>query len=98
MEYISIPAIVVICYLVGELFKHCILKKKSKYKLLPVIVGITGGIVGLITFFISPELMFNVSSPILAISIGIVSGLASTGSNEAVKKLLKNQGDEDDEG
>ena len=97
MEYISIPTIVIICYLIGELFKHCILKKKSKYKILPVIVGITGGIIGLITFFISPELMFNVSSQILAISIGIVSELASTASNEAIKKLLKKVGDEKNE-
>lgn len=97
MEYISIPAIVIICYLIGELFKHCILKKKSKYKFLPMIVGISGGIIGLITYFVSPELMFNVTSPIVAISIGIVSGLASTGGNEAIKKILKKVGDEDNE-
>lgn len=89
MEYVGIPSIIIICYLVGEIFKLLILQKKSKYKYIPIVVGITGGILGLICYYISPNIVLNVESPIIAISIGILSGLASTGSNELIRQLIK---------
>lgn len=89
MEYVGIPSIIIICYLVGEIFKLLILKKKSKYKYIPIVVGITGGILGLICYYISPNIVLNVESPFIAISIGILSGLASTGSNQLIKQILK---------
>lgn len=89
MEYIGIPSIVIICYFIGEIFKLLIFKKKSKYKYIPIVVGISGGVLGLLSYFISPEMVFNVHSPIMALSIGIASGLASTGSNELLKKLIE---------
>lgn len=91
MEYVGIPSIIIICYLVGELFKLLILKKKSKYKYIPIIVGITGGILGVISYYISPNIVLNVESPLVAISIGILSGLASTGSNELIKQIIKKE-------
>lgn len=91
MEYVGIPSIIIICYLVGELFKLMILKKKSKYKYIPIIVGITGGILGVISYYISPNIVLNVESPLIAISIGILSGLASTGSNELIKQIIKKE-------
>lgn len=89
MEYVGIPSIIIICYLVGEIFKLLILKKKSKYKYIPIIVGITGGILGVISYYISPNIVLNVESPLIAISIGILSGLASTGSNELIKQIIR---------
>lgn len=89
MEYVGIPSIIIICYLVGEIFKLMILKKKSKYKYIPIIVGITGGILGVISYYISPNIVLNVESPLVAISIGILSGLASTGSNELIRQIIK---------
>ena len=88
MEYIGIPSIIVICYLVGEIFKLLILKKKSKYKYVPIIVGTTGGVLGILSYFISPNIVLNVDDPFIATSIGIVSGLASTGSHEIITKIL----------
>lgn len=91
MEITSIPVIAIICYLVGEFFKLVILKKKSRYKYVPVIVGSIGGVLGLMIYFISPELLFNATNPFTAITIGIISGLASTGGNELVKQILKKE-------
>ena len=94
MEMVSIPVITIICYLIGEFFKLVILRKKKRYKYIPVIVGGIGGTLGLIIYFISPELLFNTTNPFMAMAIGIVSGLASTGSNELVKQILRRKEDE----
>ena len=88
MQYIGIPSIIIICYLIGEISKLLILKKKKNYKYIPIIVGISGGILGLISYYISPEIVLNVKEPLIAISLGIISGLASIGSHEVIVKLL----------
>ncbi|MDE7263709.1 MAG: phage holin family protein [Anaeroplasmataceae bacterium] len=89
MEMVSIPVITIICYLAGEFFKLVVLRKKKRYKYIPIIVGGIGGGLGLIIYFNSPELLFNTRNPFMAIAIGIISGLASTGTNEVVKNLIK---------
>lgn len=88
MEYRGIPAIIIISYLIGEIFKLLILRKKKRYKYIPIIVGISGGVLGLVAYYVSPEIIINVESPIMAIAIGIISGLASTGSYQIVKQIL----------
>ena len=88
MDYIGIPSIIIICYLIGEIFKLLILKKKKNYKYVPIIVGTTGGLLGIIAYFVSPGIVLNVDDPIIAISLGIVSGLASVGSYEVITKIL----------
>jgi hypothetical protein len=91
MEYSGIPIIVIICYLIGEIFKLLILKTKNKYKYIPIIVGVSGGLIGLLTFYVSPELLMNTESPLVSVGIGIVSGFASCGSDQAIKQLLKKE-------
>ena len=88
MQYVGIPSIIIICYLIGEIFKLMILKTKTKYKYLPIIVGTTGGLLGLLAYYISPNIVLNVDNPFIATSLGIVSGLASTGSYEVITRLL----------
>ena len=83
MSILTIPAIVIISYLVTEVFKLFV---KKKY--LPIISWLTGAILGVITYFIAPNLIFK-EDIITAIAVGIVSGLAATGSDQAIKKLLK---------
>ena len=56
-----------------------------------MIVGIFGGVIGLISYYISPEVILNVDNEILAISLGIVSGLASTGSDQLIKKIIRKE-------
>lgn len=87
MNNVIVPSIVVICYLFGEFFKIFILKKKQRYKYIPVIVGFIGGILGIIMNLVSPfASIFN------SIMIGIISGLASTGADQVIKQILKGEG------
>lgn len=93
MEYIGIPAIVVICYLTAEIYKALIRKEESN-RFIPIIAGITGGLIGLLAYYLYPNMILDAQNPIIAISIGIVSGLASTGSNQLIKQILKNKKEE----
>ena len=85
MEMIVIPTITVICYLITEVFKLLV---KKKY--LPVISGLTGAILGVVAYFITPTLIEN-TNILTSISIGIVSGLAATGSNQVFKQIQKGE-------
>ena len=76
MEYISIPCFVVICYLFAEILKAITRKNETVKRLIPGISGLLGGLLGFLTF---------------RFAIGIISGLASTGSNQIIKQLLKGE-------
>lgn len=78
----SVAAITAICYLVGQFVKASGLDNKW----IPITCGIAGAILGpLCIFFGVPE--FPASDVITAVAVGIVSGLAATGVNQAVKQL-----------
>lgn len=91
MEIVTIPVITILCYLLGEFFKLVVFRKKKRYKYIPVIVGGLGGVLGLIIYYVSPELLLGSTNPFVAIAIGIISGLASTGTNELVKQIVKKE-------
>lgn len=78
----TVLAIVVITYLIG-LAAKTIPAVKDNY--IPVIVGISGGILGVVGMFLMPE--FPANDILNAIAIGIVSGLASTGVNQVYKQI-----------
>ena len=80
----TVVAIVVIAYLVGMLAKQL---PKVKDEFIPVIVGVVGGVLGVVGMYVMPE--FPASNILDAIAVGIVSGLASTGANQAVKQIKK---------
>ena len=86
MEFISIPIIVIICYLVGEIYKVVFKNKQEVYKLIPVLLTLMGGVLGVILFEID-EAYLGVNSIVSALEIGLISGSASTGTYELVKKL-----------
>jgi len=78
----TVLAIVVICYLVGLLCKQL---PKVKDELIPAIVGVTGGILGVVGMYVIPD--FPAQDVMNAVAVGIVSGLASTGVNQAYKQI-----------
>ena len=88
MDLISIPIIVVCCYMVGEIYKVIFKKKSKAYKLIPILVAILGGVMGSLIFFTAPQLL-EVKDIYTAIMLGIVSGFTSTGANQIVKQLIK---------
>ncbi len=79
---IAVPAIAIICYLVGLGVKATPLDDKF----IPIIVGVVGGIIGTVAYLTGMP-NFPANDVITAIAVGIVSGLASTGVNQIYKQL-----------
>ena len=78
----TIPAIVVIAYLIGVV---CKASDKVPDKLIPAIVGAAGGVLGIVGMYTMSG--FPASDVLNALAVGIASGLASTGVNQIVKQL-----------
>lgn len=80
----SVSAIVAITYLIGLGAKNI---ATIKDEMIPVIVGLCGGALGVLGMYIMPD--FPAHDILNAIAIGIVSGLASTGVNQIWKQSKK---------
>lgn len=81
----NVSAIVAITYLIGLGAKNI---AAIKDEMIPVIVGLCGGALGVLGMYIMPD--FPAHDILNAIAIGIVSGLASTGVNQIWKQSKKN--------
>ena len=82
----SVTAITVICYLICEGFKTT----KLDGKFIPIIAGFCGAVLGIVGFLTKmPD--FPATDVLTALAVGIVSGLAATGTHEAVKVLKKDE-------
>ena len=77
----GVAAITVICLLVGQAVKASAINSKW----IPIICGVCGLVLGIAAMYIMPD--FPATDYITAAAIGIVSGLAATGANQAVKQL-----------
>lgn len=84
----SVAAITVIAYIIGALVK---LWPAVPDKAIPVICGLVGAGLGLLSLYCAPIPDFPATDPITAAAVGIVSGLAATGINQAVKQLGKEE-------
>lgn len=80
-DIISVPAIMVIAYLVGEVVKASGIPNKW----IPIIAGIVGGALGALALGVMPD--FPANDYITAVAIGIASGLAAVGVNQIVKQF-----------
>ena len=89
MEFTSVPIIIIICYMIGEIYKVIFKSKESLYKLIPIIVSITGGILGIIIYITNKEMIFNADNIWISLTIGIVSGASATTTNQIVKQIFK---------
>ena len=85
---VAVPAIAIICYLVGMGVKASPLDDKF----IPIIVGAIGGVIGTVAYLTGMP-NFPADNVITAIAVGIVSGLSSTGVNQIYKQL---KGDSND--
>ncbi len=88
MKFTSVPIIVVCCYIIGEIYKVLFKNKQEAYKLIPILVVILGGLLGVLIYLTSPEMILNADNVWVALGIGIVSGASSTGTNQIVKQLF----------
>lgn len=76
-------AITVICYLGGMVAKASAVDNKW----IPVIVGILGAVLGVAGMYVIAD--FPANDVINALAVGIVSGLAATGVDQAAKAFKK---------
>ena len=83
-NYVTVVPIIIICYIIGLICKAI---EKVPDKFIPVIVGVAGGIIAIPAMSIMAE--FPAADIITAISVGIMSGLTSTGVNQIYKQATK---------
>lgn len=95
MEFTSVPIIVVCCYIIGEIYKFLFRKKQEAYKLIPILLTISGGILGILIYLTNKEMMMNASNIWIALGIGIISGASSTGTNQIIKQLFHKEKEEE---
>ena len=77
----GVAAITVICLLIGQGVKASGVDNKW----IPLTCGLCGAVLGIAGMFIMPD--FPASDYITSAAVGIVSSLAATGINQAVKQL-----------
>ena len=85
-NYITILPITIICLLIGMGLKQI---NKIPNKFIPVIVGFIGGLIAIPAMYITKN--FPANDVITAISIGIMSGLSSTGVHQVYKQTTKSE-------
>lgn len=80
----SVAVITILCYLVGLVVKAT---PWNNNQFIPIVCGVAGGILGVAALYVGlPD--FPAADPMTAAAVGIVSGLAATGADQA-KKLLQ---------
>ena len=97
LEYMSLtPFIVMTIYILVEILKITVLKKRPKYKAaLPIVCAVLGSMIAVALFYLVPDAI-EANNVISAISNGAFSGFATTGCNQIYKQMKKFR-DEDDE-
>ena len=82
----SVAAITVITY------RMAVRASRMDNKWIPILCGLLGGLLGLVSFYLLPIPDYPAGDPITAAAVGIVSGLAATGLHQAAKQLSKEAG------
>ncbi len=91
MQFTSIPIIVLVCYVIGEVYKFLFQKKQENYKFIPIFLSIIGGLLGILIYFTNKEMIMNANNLWIALGIGMVSGASATGTNQMIKQLFKKE-------
>lgn len=86
-DFITLPAITVVAYLVGLAVKTLGTSELAD-RLIPVICGVVGGILGVVIFITNPEFIAT-ENWLTALAIGIASGFAATAINQIYKQMTK---------
>ncbi|MGI5985776.1 MAG: enolase [Clostridiales bacterium] len=88
-EIVYVAVITIISYLIAQSVKATPLDSKW----IPVICGVSGAFLGYIGLLVMPD--FPANDPLTAVAVGIVSGLAATGSHEMIKQMAGKSYDSD---
>jgi uncharacterized membrane protein YeaQ/YmgE (transglycosylase-associated protein family) len=85
-EIITVPAIIAVCFLIGEIAKK--VSKETINRFVPEICGVSGAILGVVAFFTIPAFI-PADNWLTALAVGIVSGFAATGIHQIYKQAKK---------
>ena len=77
--------------MVAEVFKVIFKKKDNMYKLIPILVSMLGGMLGILIFLTNPEMILNATNIWNALLVGIVSGASATTTNQIIKQMFKKE-------
>lgn len=88
MNYEGIPLIILLCYIFGEIYKVIFKNNKQIYKLIPLLVSLLGGVLGVILYKSEPSMILEANNIYIALFIGLISGASSTGANQIVKQVF----------
>jgi len=87
--FAAIPAIVIMVYLVAELFKQIFKNNKDAKQYIPIICGATGLVLGVVCYCFWPTVITGAENAFTAAAIGTFSGLSATGVNQIWKQITK---------
>lgn len=85
-EWLALPIITAIVYMIIEVYKSVTPDLEKYRKIIPLIAMAIGMLLGILAYFISPEVIQSVNI-LGAIFIGGCNGLAATGVNQIFKQL-----------
>ena len=64
-------------------------KKSERYAYIPFIAALLGGVMGVVIYFIDASVIPLADNVWIALEIGMMSGLSSTGANQFLKQYQK---------
>lgn len=85
---ITVPAIAAIVYTIIDIVKTACGGDEKFKRFIPLISAGLGAVIGVIAFYFVPGVI-ETQNILVAITIGAASGLSATGTNQAVKQLVK---------
>lgn len=85
---VTIPAIAAIVYTLIDIVKTACGGDEKFKRFIPLAAAVLGGIIGVIAYYFVPGVI-ETQNILVAIVIGAASGLSATGTNQAVKQLVK---------
>ena len=77
----TVASVTILCYLLATALKATPLDTKW----LPTLCGVLGCLLGIAGYFLIPA--YPATDPLTAAAVGVASGLAATGSHEAIRHL-----------
>ena len=69
MNYEGIPLIILLCYIFGEIYKVIFKNKKDLYKLIPLLVSLLGGLLGILLYLSEPSMILEANNIYIALFI-----------------------------
>lgn len=88
-EIAAVPVIVVIVYVFMAIYRKIVEGKAEVWtNLIPLWAGLLGAVLGIVGYWAAPDLI-PADNFIVALAVGLVSGLGATGINQVGKQLKK---------